>query len=369
MSFVKIDNVWKIYKIKERYEEAVKDLNFEINDGELIGILGPSGCGKSSTLRMIAGLEEITKGRIFFDETIVNNLSPSQRNVALAFETYALYYTMNVYDNLAFPLLARKVPKKEIKEKVIEFSEMFELNDILYNRPGSLSGGHQQRVSLARAMIRDPKVLLLDEPLSHSDQHVRSRIRARIKHIHDELKTTTIYVTHDQAEAVDLCERIAVMDLGVLQQLGDVDTLWNKPVNKFVAGFLGEPSMNFFDGKIGDSTRKVVLTNDFNKVLEIDEDIDGQYLHSDISIGIRPENIKVDVEGSNNTVSGNVTVVEPQGDFNIINVKLEKAKIKVIVNAAIRFKSGDQINMEFPKDKIHVFEMKTGNALIKSEKL
>lgn len=363
MSSVNIEHVWKIYKLKDREEEAVKDLNFLIEDGEMLGILGPSGCGKSSTLRMIAGLEDVSRGTIYFDEDPVNDLSPPERNIALAFETYALYYTMNVYNNLAFPLISRKVPKKEIKERIYQIADMFELTDKLRNMPGSLSGGHQQRVSLARAMIRDPRVLLLDEPLSHSDQHVRSRIRARIKHIHEELKTTTIYVTHDQAEAVDLCDRIAVVDLGVLQQLDNVDNLWNKPVNKFVAGFLGEPSMNFLGGKVTKSDEVIIKGE--TTPLALDEKIGDEHIGSEATIGIRPENIKIVDEDGKNIIGGTVTLTEPQGDYNIVNAKIGDFKVKIIANAALKFRSGNKVNLSIPPQAIHVFDNKTEKALNK----
>ena len=226
---------------------AVDSVNFSCKEGEFIALLGPSGCGKSSTMRMIAGLEEVSEGEIRFNGKRINEMAPRERNVALAFESYALYSPLTVYENLELPLRG-KLAKGLINEKILEMAERFELSDLLHRKPRNLSGGQSQRVSLARAIIREPDILLLDEPLSHLDQRLRSIIRARIRNTHDNLKgTTTIYVTHDQDEAVALADRIIVMNDRNFQQVGTVEDLWNTPENMFVGGFLGDPPMNFLE--------------------------------------------------------------------------------------------------------------------------
>ena len=233
MSTVEARHVWKIY---DGDVVAVKDANFLCENEEFVAVLGPSGCGKSSTLRMLAGLEDITKGEMLFDGKVVNALSPRDRNIALAFESYALYPPLTVYENIGFPLLAKGMDKKEIDRKVRGIAEDLELTEVLKRKPGKLSGGQQQRVSLARALVRDPSVLLLDEPLSHMDQRVRTVIRARIRRIHDELHTTTIYVTHDQEEAVALADKIIVMSMGLVQQIGTADDLVPYPCKPVCGG-------------------------------------------------------------------------------------------------------------------------------------
>ena len=240
---------------------------------------------------MIAGLEEISEGEILFDGKVVNNMSSRERNIALAFESYALYSPLTIYENIAFPMRARSVSDHEIDEKVKSISEALELTDILNRKPGHLSGGQQQRVSLARALVRNPNVFLLDEPLSHMDSRGRAVIRVRIRRIHDELGTTTIYVTHDQEEAVALADKVIVMNMGTIQQAGTVDELWNHPCNLFVAGFIGEPSMNFIKGKV-ESTNRVVLLGD------------GEAAHWDIQTPVPSSSIGADVMVGDSTRQG-----------------------------------------------------------------
>ncbi len=223
---------------------AVNDFSLACADGEFVGILGPSGCGKTTSLRMVAGLEEITKGQIIIGDKVVNDLHPKDRDIGLAFEDYALYPPLNVYDNIAFNLRAKGVPEDEIKRRVAEIAPLMKVDDLLYNKPAGLSGGQKQRVNIARALIRNPSVLLLDEPLSHLDGKMRQILRTEIKRIHTKIKCTTILVTHDQLEAMSLSDKIAIMKDGKLQQFGTPLEVYDNPVNVFVAGFIGEPPMN-----------------------------------------------------------------------------------------------------------------------------
>jgi multiple sugar transport system ATP-binding protein len=242
MAELRLEHVDKTYK---GGVQAVKDLNLTVQDGEFLALLGPSGCGKTSTLRMIVGLEEITSGQLFIGDRLMNKLEPNDRNVALAFETYALYPPLSVRENIAFCLRARSLPRDEIGRRVEDVAEMLDITDILDRKPAELGGGQKQRVSLARALVRDPDVFLMDEPLSHLDAAQRAHMRVELKRLHAETGRTTILVTHDQLEAVAMAERIAVMNLGILQQVGTFNDVYNHPVNEFVAGFIGEPPMNF----------------------------------------------------------------------------------------------------------------------------
>jgi multiple sugar transport system ATP-binding protein len=242
MAELRLEHIYKTYK---GGVEAVKDLNLTVKNGEFLALLGPSGCGKTSTLRMIVGLEEITRGEMYIGDRLVNKLEPNHRNVALAFETYALYPPLSVYENIAFNLRAKKIAPAEIDKRVKAVAEMLDITDILSRKPAELGGGHKQRISLARALVRDPDVFLMDEPLSHLDAAQRSHMRVELKRLHAQTGRTTILVTHDQLEAVAMAERIAVMNFGVLQQVGAFEEVYNHPVNEFVAGFIGEPPMNF----------------------------------------------------------------------------------------------------------------------------
>ena len=362
MSTVEAKHVWKIY---EGNVEAVRDANFFCDQEQFVAILGPSGCGKSSTLRMLAGLEDISKGEILFDGQVVNHLSSRERNVALAFESYALYTPLTIFDNIAFPLQARGMAKREIKRKVREIAEILELKDVLKRRPAKLSGGQQQRVSLARALVREPSLLLLDEPLSHMDQRVRTIIRARIRRIHDELATTTIYVTHDQEEAVALADIIIVMNYGEIQQIGSADDLWQCPANKFVAGFIGEPSMNFLSGRM-QTTGQVALQNGSAPVSwGIAEEVSTEYVDSEVFVGIRPDKIEISDKATDSGIKARVEVIEFLGEYLILTLSVDQTEIKAIIAPDFDIKQQDDVWIWCAPDDIHVFDAAQGRALVK----
>jgi len=257
MTEVTIEKVNKIYERGNVH--AVQNLNLQIKDGEFVALLGPSGCGKTSTLRMIVGLEAISSGTIRFDDEIVNDKTPEQRNVAMAFESYALYPNLSIAENLAFPLEVRGIPLGERTKEVNRIAEMLQITELLDQRPGQLSGGQQQRVSLGRALIREPAVFILDEVLSHLDAHLKFQMLFELKKIHYSLGKTMVYVTHDQMEALALSDRVAVMANAKLQQFGNRNELYHKPVNRFVADFIGEPSTNFLNARISSVDKKIVL--------------------------------------------------------------------------------------------------------------
>ena len=360
MSTVGINQVYKTY---EGNVEAVKDVSFTCEDGEFLAILGPSGSGKSSMLRMIAGLEEITKGEILFDGNVVNDLTPSERNLALAFESYALYPFMSVYENIAFPLRAQGLGKGEVDKKVTFIAKELDLADILKKKPSSLSGGHQQRVSLARALVREPNVTLLDEPISHMDQRVRAEMRARIRRLHDELNLTTIYVTHDQAEALSLCDRLAVLNFGELQQIGTVDEIWNRPANRFVATFVGEPQMNFINGKIETPQEVSIPTKEGKITFPYSRKVDQRYVGSEITIGIRPQQITLSLsKKQEGAIGGAVELIEFQGENVILTVKLEDlhhTEVKVAVPGERLGQAGGSVWLGFNPETIHLFDKET----------
>ena len=361
MSRVDLDHVWKIYP--RGNVVAVKDLTFSCNDKEFLAIVGPSGGGKSSTLRMLAGLEAITRGEILFDGDVVNPLGPAERNVALAFESYALYLRLNVYENIAFPLRARGTRDADVDQKVKSVAELLDLTSVLNKYPSSLAGGHQQRVSLARAFVRKPNVTLLDEPISHMDQRVRAELRARIRRLHDELGNTTIYVTHDQAEAISLCDRLAVLHQAELQQIGTVEEIRNQPANRYVAYFVGEPAMNFVVGRIETPQSVFILTPEGKRSFEFKGEIDPKYVGAEITIGVRPEQIKVSrTEKEEASISGSVKIVEFQGDKTVLTTKLgdgASSEVKAVVPATERFNRSETVWLHFSPDILHLFDQET----------
>jgi multiple sugar transport system ATP-binding protein len=361
VSRVDLNHVWKTYP--RGNVQAVKDLTLSCHDKEFLAIVGPSGGGKSSTLRMLAGLEAITRGEILFDGKVVNHLGPAERNVALAFESYALYLRLNVYENIAFPLRARGMKDAEVDRQVKSVADLLDLTSVLSKHPSALAGGHQQRVSLARAFVRKPNVTLLDEPISHMDQRVRAELRARIRRLHNELGNTTIYVTHDQAEAISLCDRLAVLHQAELQQIGTVEEIRNQPANRYVAYFVGEPAMNFIDGRIETPQRVFVPTPDGNRVFEFRGEIDSKYVGAEITIGVRPEQIRVSrTEKEVASIRGSIRVVEFQGDKTVLTTKLEDGasrEVKAVVPASERYKVSEAVWLHFSPGIIHLFDQET----------
>ena len=344
MSSVEFAHVHKVYPGDV---VAVEDVSFEVADGEFIALLGPSGCGKSSSMRMIAGLEKVSAGQICLDGKEVNNLGPAERNVALAFESYALYSTLTVGDNLAFPLRSRGMPEDEINAQVKQIAASFELTELLDRKPVSLSGGQAQRVSLSRALIRQPNVMLLDEPLSHLDYRLRSTLRARIRHIHDEKGITTVYVTHDQEEAIALADRIIVMNAARIQQIGTVIDLWNRPINQFVAGFLGDPAMNFITGEIVAGVEFKCAAGQ----VDLGEQLAAAGPHV---LGVRPQNVKVSA-AADQLIAGKVLVSEFQGEETILTITTGVGDLKAIVPADAGWRSDDTVGVSFPTDYLHIF--------------
>ncbi|HYI23749.1 MAG TPA: sn-glycerol-3-phosphate ABC transporter ATP-binding protein UgpC [Candidatus Limnocylindrales bacterium] len=364
MATVQFDHVWK------RYGDvtAVKDLTLDIQDEEFLVLVGPSGCGKTTALRMIAGLEEISEGSLRIGERVVNDLAPKDRDVAMVFQSYALYPHMSVYDNLAFGLKLRKVPKAEIDKRVREAAATIELTNLLDRKPKQLSGGQRQRVALGRAIVREPAVFLMDEPLSNLDAKLRVATRAEIARLHQRLRTTVVYVTHDQVEAMTMGDRIAVMNFGVLQQVGPPQELYEHPINKFVAGFIGSPAMNFVNVEAKADGGSTVLT-DGNLTLPLPERlrsvIDGD--NKELTLGIRPEHFELAGNGSapqgTATIRATTDVVEFLGNEELLHVRVGEHDLVAIVDASHRVKPGDVLELYVPLDKVHLFNAEEGHRL------
>ncbi len=341
---------------------AVNNASLEVNDKEFMVIVGPSGCGKTTTLRMIAGLEELTEGTITIGDTIVNDIPPKDRDIAMVFQNYALYPHMTVFQNMAFALKLRKYAKIEIEKRVSEAAAMLGIDELLDRKPAALSGGQRQRVALGRAVVRNPKAFLFDEPLSNLDATLRVTTRTELRALHHRLQTTSIYVTHDQAEAMTLGDRICVMYNGIIQQIAEPMEVYDRPVNRFVAGFLGTPPMNFFDVCIESNDGKVVLICGEDMIILPDSSkkILSDYSNSQVVLGIRPENLSTHpFDGKDdNVLTGQVLVVEPLGDR--IDVHLETSNsVRFVANTDphITFNVGDNVRMYFDIGKIHFFEL------------
>lgn len=364
MASVELRNVWKYYGDVL----AVEDVSWKCQDGEFFSILGPSGCGKSSSLRMIAGLEEISAGEIYFDLRLVNHLHPSDRDVAMVFETWALYPNMSVYDNIAFPLWVRKTPKAEIDRKVNWAADFLNLYDVLQSGVGSLSGGQKQRVSIGRAIVREPAVLIMDEPISHLDAGLRARMREELEDQVRRLGVTTLYITHDQVESMAMADRIAVMNLGRIQQIASPREIYERPVNEFVAGFIGEPPMNFASCELrreGGRARLVSPSFDIEPSPESQGRLLAYQGPQQVRLGIRPENVRIAPEPAGDRLPAVVDFVEPQGDRTIITVQLTGGETFLVeAGADLRPALGERVGLAFEMEKAHLFEVDSGRNIL-----
>ena len=350
---------------------AVKDFNLEIADKEFIIFVGPSGCGKSTTLRMIAGLEEITSGELWIGDKLVNDVEPKDRDIAMVFQNYALYPHMSVYDNMAFGLKLRKTPKDQIDKLVHEAARVLGIEHLLDRKPKALSGGQRQRVAMGRAIVRNPKVFLMDEPLSNLDAKLRVQMRIEISKLHQKLQTTIIYVTHDQTEAMTLGTRIIVMKDGVIQQVDTPQSLYDRPDNLFVAGFMGSPQMNFLDAKVVKDGSDVVLMFG-SHTLKLNEAktkklIEGGYIDKEVTIGIRPEDIHDEEmyinNAPNSTFNATVKVYELLGAEVLLYLEIDQFEITARVNPRTTARPGDEIKLAFDISKIHVFDKETAQVI------
>ena len=356
--------------ITKRYPngfEAVKDFNLEIADKEFIIFVGPSGCGKSTTLRMIAGLEEISDGTLKIDDKVVNDVEPKDRDIAMVFQNYALYPHMTVYDNMAFGLKLRKVPKDQIDKQVKEAAKILDLEKLLDRKPKALSGGQRQRVAMGRAIVRDPKVFLMDEPLSNLDAKLRVQMRTEISKLHERLGATIIYVTHDQTEAMTLGTRIVVLKDGVIMQVDSPQKLYNEPNNLFVAGFIGSPQMNFVDAVCKVEGEKVTLSFENTTVIlppaKAKKLADGGYNGKTVVMGIRPEDIgdsEIEIEAHKDAAfETDVTGYELLGSEVLLYFKVAGASMTAKVDSRTTARMGDHIKMAIDPEKIHVFDKET----------
>ncbi|OJX47194.1 MAG: glycerol-3-phosphate ABC transporter ATP-binding protein [Chloroflexi bacterium 44-23] len=341
---------------------ALNDMSIEIEDKEFLVLVGPSGCGKTTALRCLAGLEEITEGEVLIGDRVVNDVPPKDRDIAMVFQSYALYPHMTVYDNMAFGLKLRKTPKDEIKRRVEEAAGILGIEALLKRKPRELSGGQRQRVAVGRAIVREPKVFLFDEPLSNLDAKLRVQTRAEISKLHNRLQTTFIYVTHDQTEAMTMASRIAVMNKGVLQQLDTPQRLYDLPANLFVAGFIGSPAMNFFSGKIRkDGSSLFMETDQFSiKIPEKSMPIYSPLVGKDVIFGIRPEDIHnplfVPLDISAAEVKAKVDFTELMGNEIFLYLKSGKNDFAARVDPRSRYAMGDEVNLIFNMDNFHIFD-------------
>lgn len=360
MAELRLENINKIY---DKDVHAVQDFNLHIQDKEFIVFVGPSGCGKSTTLRMIAGLEEISSGEFYIDNELMNDVAPKNRDIAMVFQNYALYPHMNVYDNMAFSLKLRKVNKKEIKERVQKAAEILGLEELLDRKPKALSGGQRQRVALGRAIVRDAKVFLMDEPLSNLDAKLRVQMRAEIQKLHQRLQTTTIYVTHDQTEAMTMATRLVVMKDGVVQQVGSPKEVYDKPNNVFVGGFIGSPAMNFLKGTLNENSitvegHDISIPEGRMKVLR---DLD--YVGKEVLLGIRPEDLHDEpaflqtAEGA--TFEAMIDVAELMGSESYLYSKIGDQDFTARVDARSNVEAGQSITLGVDMNKAHFFDVDT----------
>ncbi len=365
MARVLLRNVWKIY---EGNVEAVRDLNLECADKEFLCLLGPSGCGKSSTMRMIAGLEEITSGQILIGGRVVNHVPPKDRDIAMVFENYALYPHLTVYNNIAMPLKARGFDKGDIDRRVQEVARILDIVDLLPHRIGRLSGGQKQRVGIGRAIVRNPAVFLMDEPISHLEAQLRAQMRAELKRLHKRLEATTIYVTHDQLEAVALADRIAVMNLGDLQQVGTPEELFDRPVNRFVASFLGSPPMNFVTGQlttIGDALFFQTEGISLQLPAPARRQLSDKRTGNRFELGIRPQDVSIAKSpDEHHTISGETYVWEMQGETSQVVVQMGEYQINVETTGDFVSQSGERVWLGFDVNRIHIFDAETGSNLL-----
>lgn len=371
MAHIKLENVVK------RFGDviAVKDFNLEVEDKEFVVFLGPSGCGKTTTLRLIAGLENPEEGDIFIDGQRVNDLSPADRDIAFVFQFYALYPHLNVYDNIAFPLKAVNISKSEIDAEVKRVAKILQIANMLDRKPSVLSGGEMQRVALGRAMVRQPKVYLLDEPMANLDAKMRVDTRAEIKRLQHEIGATTIFVTHDQVEAMSLADRIAVIHQGLLQQIGTPHEIYNKPQSLFVAGFMGMPTMNLLDAELTRNQAESVLHLSHTDVYlrlspERQTAITSDAQKNGLVFGIRPEHITARSQPNEQSISAQVHLVEPLGAVNILDIRLgthsetqDPILLRVRAHPTFRVTVGDTVKLDFDEAEMHLFDRETEQAV------
>jgi len=348
---------------------AVQNMNLNIAEGEFTVFVGPSGCGKSTTLRMVAGLESVTDGEIYIKDRLVNRVHPKDRNIAMVFQSYALYPHMNVYDNIAFGLKMRKNPKEEIKKRVNEAAEILGIQTLLDRKPRQLSGGQRQRVALGRAIVRKPDVFLFDEPLSNLDAKLRVQMRIELKKLHEQLKTTVIYVTHDQIEAMTIGDRIVVMKDGVVQQVGSPLDLYYRPANMFVGGFIGSPAMNFLPCKVlREDSKFFADTGDFRVPLTKElADHFKMPSESEVILGIRPEDMREKRPGEevspDSMIKAKVNVVEILGKESLLDLTVKKSNLIAVVGSDVKVKPHQDIELVVSLEKIHLFKKESGEAI------
>ncbi|AEC01499.1 ABC transporter ATP-binding protein [Parasphaerochaeta coccoides] len=363
MATVTLTDITKIY---DGGVKAVDKANIIINDREFVVFVGPSGCGKSTTLRMIAGLEDITEGELRIDDKLVNDVPPKDRDIAMVFQNYALYPHMTVYDNMAFGLKIRKFPKDEIDQRVREAAKILDIEELLERKPKALSGGQRQRVAVGRAIVRKPKVFLFDEPLSNLDAKLRVQMRAEISGLHNRLKATMIYVTHDQVEALTMADKIVVMKLGLIQQIGGPLELYNEPANKFVAGFIGSPPMNFLvtaieeDGGAlyaNEGSFRIKLTDTHAKLLK-------SYVGKSVTFGIRPEDVTFSHKAEDGvTINGQVSVVEPLGSETHVYVATSRNQVIGKIEPSVKIAVDEPISLIPNLAKAKFFDLETEEAI------
>lgn len=350
---------------------AVNDLNLVCEDGQFLALLGPSGCGKTTTLRMTAGLEKPTSGVIYFDGRPINHLSPRERNVAMVFENYALYPHKSVYKNIAYPLELRKLPPAEIDQKVRYAARLLEIETLLNRSPKEISGGQKQRVGIARALVREPAAFAMDEPLSHLDAKLRAYMRAELKRLQKDLGVTTVFVTHDQLEAITMADHVALMNFGVLQQYGTPQELYKQPANVFVARFIGEPSMNLLPCEVqaeGDRTLLVGENLRLNVPPVIQDKLHSLTLQSGILLGVRPQHVRLhhghqEAKG-HNIVRGTVYVSEPLGTEQLVRVRVGKELVQALTGDNVHVDLDQPVSLEIPPDRFFLFDSATEKRVI-----
>ena len=359
----------KLENLSKKWGDVVgaDGISLEINDGEFVAFLGPSGCGKTTTLLMVAGIYKPTAGTIDFDGRIVNDVAPKDRGIGMVFQSYALYPHMSVYGNISYPLKIQKIDKSEMKDRVQHVADMMGIGDLLHRKPGQLSGGQQQRVSLGRALVKQPELLLFDEPLSNLDARLRLTMRGELKRLQTDMGITSIYVTHDQVEAMTMADRIAVMSAGVLQAFDKPDDLYDRPKTLFVAGFVGNPPMNFMDVEVtranGDFRAQSAA---IDLIVPSDRGEAAAAKGGSVILGLRPEDITLATEsaGRGETVAGEVAAVEPLGREDLVVVQIGTAEVRFLASSEREVRIGDNVDLEFNAQQVQFFDPDTEESLL-----